>query len=397
MKIAVIGLGAIGAQIFWNLARTPGIDVVGFESAYVGHPFAGAGGESRLYRNLEVGDLDYVPVIRRAQQLWNELAAEADRSVRRLTGVLFIGDPGNPQVANALESAAMLDAPHETLTARDIVERFPQLSPRSDEIGIWDTDAGVIDPAATVTTAVARGVAHGGDVREYTRIDHLESRESGVRLHTARGFLDFDRAVVACGGWTTKLVPELRDFVVSKRLTSAWFAGTADTTLCGLPPFMRAAPHYCYGIPTTDGLTVKLGLGFNDHFSTADPDTVERDLRGDAARTEIDRFNRKFADLLPTLQPNPVRLDTYIESYTRTMHEHVRLHPDDSNIAVLTGFSGHGFKISPAIGEAGAQLISSGCTDLDLEFLTRATPLFDIEDVSTGTTSHNPLTSSTPI
>lgn len=395
MRIAVIGLGAVGAQVFWNLTKTTGIEVIGFESAFVGHPFAGAGGESRLYRNLEFGDLGYVPVIRRAQELWEELAVRANRRVRRLTGVLFIGESGSPQVANSLESAMMLNVPHEVLSTDGIARRFPQFSPHPEEIGVWDAEAGVIDPAAAITAAVGLGVANGGDVREHTRIIRLEPRGTGLRLHSADGISDVDRAVIACGGWTTQLVPELTNFVVSKRLTSAWFAGRNDGALNGLPPFMRAAPRYCYGIPTPDGQSVKLGLGFNDHHSTADPDAVERSLQGDDARLEIDRFNRNIADFLPVLQPNPVRLNTYIESYTRTMHEYIRLHPEDPNIAVLTGFSGHGFKISPAVGEAGAQLITERQTDLDLGFLSRASPLFDIENIATGTTTHNPLTSST--
>lgn len=393
MKIAVVGLGAVGSQVFWSLSRIAGIEVHGFESAYVGHPFAGAGGESRLYRNLEADDLGYLPIIHRAQELWKDLETKSGRQLRNLKGVLYVGKTDSTQVSNSLLSATELDTPLEVLSTRDIADRFPQFKLRADEVGLWDIEAGVISPELTITAAVGLGVSNGGQLHEYTRVDHLEPRGNGVRLHTAGSFSDFDRVVVACGGWTTQLVPGLRDFVVTKRLTSAWYPGTRDNVLQGLPPFMRAAPRYCYGIPTADGKTVKLGLGFNDHHSTGNPNTVERSLSGEAARAEIERFHPIVTDFLPVLQPNPVRLNTYIESYTRTMHEYVRLHPEDPNIAILTGFSGHGFKISPAIGEAGAQLITEGRTHLNLDFLTRADPLFDIEDIKTGTTTHNPLTS----
>lgn len=394
VKVAVLGLGAVGVQVLWNLSQTEGVEAVGYDSLYPGHPFAGAGGESRLYRNFELSDLAYMPIIRRADELWNRLEQACGRSLRRQTGVLLLGGSDNQQMKQALKSSEESDKPYELLSHSELRSQFPQFSLDSTDVGMWDKEGGVISPELTIALTANLAIENGATVHEHSRVRRIESRDDGVRIHTQTSFMDYDRVVVACGGWTSTLMPELKTEVVVKRLTSAWFLGKDEHSLSRLPPFMRTAPTYCYGVPTPDGQSVKLGLGFNDHLSVGNPDDVSRELIGQEAMNEIDRFDWIVRDLLPSVMSKPIRMNTYIESYTRSMHEYIRFHPHDSNIAVLTGFSGHGFKISPAVGEIGAQMITVGTPELDIDFLREAPPEFSISNINTGETTHNPLVSS---
>ena len=394
MKIAVVGLGAVGVQVLWNLSQTADVEAVGYDSLYPGHPFAGAGGESRLYRNFELSDLSFMPIIRRADELWQTLEQACGRSLLRRTGVLLLGGSDNQQMKHALKSSEETDKPYELLSYSDLGSQFPQFSLGSTDMGMWDVEGGLISPELTIASTAHLATENGATIHENSRIRRIESRDDGVRVHADNSFKDYDRIVVACGGWTPTLLPELKTEVVVKRLTSAWFLGRNEHSLSRLPPFMRTAPTYCYGTPTLDGQSVKLGLGFNDHLNVGDPDEVSRELSGQEAMDEIGRFDWIVRDLLPSLMPKPIRMNTYLESYTRSMHEYIRFHPQDSNIAVLTGFSGHGFKVSPALGEIGAQMITAGTTELDIEFLREAPPEFSITDINTGQTSHNSLVSS---
>lgn len=76
------------------------------------------------------------------------------------------------------------------------------------------------------------------------------------------------------------------------------------------------------------------------------------------------------------------------------MLEHVRHHPDSNDVVVLTGFSGHGFRAAPAIGEIGAELVLHGESTTEIGFLAEAPPPFDILNPETGEASHNPVMSS---
>lgn len=392
MKIAVIGLGAIGAQVLWHLSRTPGVEAHGFESAYPGHPEAGAGGESRLFRTVELDDPAYEPVIARADRLWEELQAAAGRTLRTTTGVLLSGKADSPQMQRALQSGKRSSADCRVLKASEIRARFPQFRVAEEDIGIWDSGGGVIRPELTVATTAELARRGGAAVRSFTRVTGLRSAHGGIELDTASGSFVFDRVVTACGGWTTRLLPQLRERIVARRLTSAWFHARDDGYLKTMVPFMRTAPDYCYGIPSPGMLTLKLGLGFNDHLPAPDPDTVPRS----PGPGERERFGWIIRDLLPGLDPMPMRMSTYIESYTTSMHDHIAFDEEVPGLLVLGGFSGHGFKVAPAIGEIGAQLAARGTSDIDVGFLREARDVFRITDPATGATTHNEIVASRP-
>ena len=393
MRIAVVGLGAIGSQVLWQLSKRNGIDVHGFDSAYPGHPTAGAGGDSRLFWNLELAEPDYVPLIRRAAALWGELEQVSDSALRDHTGVLVYGAAGSAQVQCALASADA-EAPIEVLHADELRTRFPGMAFQDDAVGAWDVGGAVIRPERTVAVAAELASRQGARVHAFAEVSAVVSRGSGVDLVMEDRTERFDRVVVACGGWTPQLLPAVRDEIVAKRLTSMWFTPREERTIEGLPPFLRAAPNYCYGIPSRDGRTIKVGLGFNDHTATGDPDTLERHLSGRSLAEQIQRFAWIQQTMLPGLNARPERVGTYVESYSRSMLEYVRRHPEDDRILVMTGFSGHGFRVAPAMGEVGAQLVLDGRSDIDVGFLADAPPVFDILDPSRGITTHNAVMAS---
>ena len=76
--VAVVGLGAMGSMATWQLAQA-GADVVGFEQYGLAHDRGAIGGESRLFRMAYHEGAEYVPLLRRARELWGELAEATGR------------------------------------------------------------------------------------------------------------------------------------------------------------------------------------------------------------------------------------------------------------------------------------------------------------------------------
>src|SRR5690554_1744925 len=278
MKVAVIGLGAIGVQVLWQLSQIKGVETHGFDKNYPGHPAAGAGGESRLFWNLELAKPAYIPLIERAATTWRELEAISGRVLRDQTGVLIYGSEDDAQIHCALESAGKIGVPVELLDTTALRKQFPQIVFSAHTLGLWDTTGAVIRPERTVevTAELARG--NGARIHELTSVSALDLSGSRIGVLSSSGWQTYDRVVLACGGWTSKLAPHTQDEVVTRRLTSMWFSAHQDNHFIGFPPFLRAAPHYCYGIPSHDRRSVKLGLGFNDHYTTGDADSLPRHL-----------------------------------------------------------------------------------------------------------------------
>lgn len=181
---------------------------------------------------------------------------------------------------------------------------------------------------------------------------------------------------------------------MTRRLTSLWFTGNDDDTLTNLPSFLRVAPSYCYGIPSHDSRSVKLGLGFNNHYATGDADSLPRTLKGEALEEQLRKFEWIRDDMLSGLSRRPYRVETYVESYTRSMMEYIRPHPENENVLIMTGFSGHGFRVAPVLGEIGCQIAIDGKSGLDISFMKRAKPVFSILDKELGLTTHNSVMTS---
>jgi sarcosine oxidase len=235
------------------------------------------------------------------------------------------------------------------------------------DIALWDVRGGFIRPELTVSTAARMALQRGAKVVTDTPVLGVRGTPTGAVVTTDRGEQHFDRAIVCAGGWTAKLLPQFRGIVETRRLISSWHFAADPNYLSGILPFIRTEPTYCYGIPTADYTAMKIGLGYSQHLEVNDPDDVERIVRPD----ELAPFHEKISRYLPGLDLHPMRTETYLETYTPTRHEWMGPHPDMDNVTVLSGFSGHGFKMCPAIGEIGANLVLGEASPFDLGFLNK--------------------------
>ena len=364
MKVAVVGVGTMGAQVMWQLSKR-GVDVTGFETYAPGHSRGAAGGENRLFRTIELEEPGYGPIVARADFLWDELQRETGRELRTLTGALVLGSAEHEQMQSALRIATELGVAHEVLDDRQLARRFPQYGVDDGDVAILDVRGGFVRPELTVASTARLAQRHGASIIAGTKVLDVRGTPSGAVVVTEHGQRSFDRVVVCAGGWTGKLLPEFRKIVETRRLISSWHFPVQSDYLKGILPFIRTEPTYCYGIPTPDYTAMKVGLGYSAHREVDDPDDVERTVQPD----ELGPIEEKIGRYLPGLDLHPMRTETYLETYTESRREWIGPHPDMDNVLVLSGFSGHGFKMCPAIGEIGAHLVLGEPSPVDLGFL----------------------------
>lgn len=367
LKVGVVGLGTMGAQALWQLSKQ-GIDATGFETYSPGHPMGAAGGETRLFRNIELQDLRYGPIVARADDIWNELQQESGLELREVTGALVMGSPRDEQMQTALASARTSGKPYEIYDEAELKDKHPQFTVDTGDIAIWDYEGGSIRPELTVATVAGLAARNGATVNRFSKVRSIRDESERVTVVTDFGEHNFDRVIVTAGGWTNELLPSMKSTIVVRRVISAWFFGEKAGHLRNVVPFIRTVPNYCYGLPTTDHTAMKLGVGFENHIPADFPDTVDRTVRYD----ELAPFEQVIERYMPGLSPYPMRTETYIESYTLDHREWIGRHPDMPNVIVMAGFSGHGFKMSPAYGEVAAQLAVDGRSELDVDFLIPA-------------------------
>lgn len=350
-RIAVVGTGTVGSQVLWQLARR-GVNAVGYELFSPGHPRGAAGGESRLFRYVELEDLRYLPVVQRANTLWNELEDTSDASLRSLNGALTLLEEGTAASSIALESAEQLGDRAVVLSQDDMRRWHQDFRLRETEFGILDKDAGTIFPDRAIQAATNAAIVDGATVRTETRVTEIAARGSQVAVSSDDSVEIFDKVIVAAGAWTSTLLPEMAPLLAPRRLLSTWFLPRPGHDLASVKPYIRADPNYSYGLPTADGSAMKLGLGFAHHHAIDSPDTAN--LR--VEESDLTAVRALVGDLFPNLESYPMRINPYFEAYTRSRIEYVGDHPTLENVIVMAGFSGKGFKTSPALGELGARL-----------------------------------------
>lgn len=231
-------------------------------------------------------------------------------------------------------------------------EAFPKFNIHDDELAILDLEGGIIFPDRTIQTAAALAVENGATLRKESRVIGIEQRDGQVWVRTEDGEQDaYDRVVVAAGPWTGQLLPEMKQYFAIRRLTSTWFRPRFRETMEGLPAYVRTEPNYSYGLPSPDGTSMKVGLGFPNHLAVESPDATEYTL----TEADLEPLRNLVRDLFPTLEDYPTRFTVCHESYTKSRIEWVQPHPQMENVLVMAGFSGKGFKNSPALGEIGAR------------------------------------------
>ncbi|TMR97835.1 N-methyl-L-tryptophan oxidase [Nonomuraea basaltis] len=365
-RVAVVGVGTMGSQAAWRLAAR-GAEVVGFDRFAPGHDRGAAGGETRIFRSAHFEDSRYVPLLRHADGLWRRLQEETGRELRRLTGCLLMGPTEHHQMATVLQSIAEHDLDHEVIDAEALAKRFPQYRIEDGDAAVLDRHAGFLRPELTVLSAARRAEELGAKIHRYTPVREIAPSGDGVVISTDAGSERFDAAVVTVGPWVNDLLPDLPWEVDVRRVVSAWFVPVGDTWAGEeRPAFIRTAPVHCYGLPSPDGVTVKMGLSRQLHRPVADPNSLDRTVQPE----ELDVFTELLRRHLPGLLPDPVRLSVFMEGYTESSRPLVGPLPGAENAILLAGFSGHGFKLSPAMGDIAADLALDGHTDQPIEFMT---------------------------
>lgn len=364
--VIVAGLGAMGSQALWRLARR-GVRVIGVEQFSPGHDRGASHGESRIIRSAYAEGAAYVPLIRRAWELWRELERVSEQALVERTGGLMIGAPGSEIVAGSLASAETHGLGYELLTPDELRRRFPQHRVADGLAGLYEEAAGVVRPEAAVRAAVRTAVSLGAEVRTGAVVTEVvaDPDRPGVRL--GGELLTARHLVVALGSWLPRLVPGVAGQLAPVRRVMGWFrpADAAVFAPAKFPIFVREDERFAwYGFPSMDRETVKVALHQGpDLDEPVDPAAGPRP----PDETDAARLAEVVSGALPGLRTDPVRMKEC--TYTKTPDEHflVGRRPELPGLTLLGGFSGHGFKFAPALGEVAAQLALTGRTDLPIE------------------------------
>jgi len=369
----VIGMGGMGSATAYHLARR-GRTVLGLERYDIPHDRGSSHGLSRIIRLAYCEHPSYVPLLRRAFELWRELERVSSRQVLHVTGSLDIGPPDSEVVAGSLLSCRTHDIPHELLDAAEITRRFPGYQLPSGSFAVFQKDGGFLFPELCIVTHVQAAQAAGAEIRARERVLDWAPLGSGVQVRTESTTYVADRLVISAGAWVGKLVPELAVSAVPERQVLGWFQPFQPELFTPerFPVFnLASAEDRFYGLPIFGVPGFKVGKYHHLH-EPLDPDHPDFDCY-----PRDEEVLREFvAQYFPQAAGPTMALRACI--FTNTPDEHFILDalPECPQVLVASPCSGHGFKFCSVVGEIMADLVERGETrhDISLHRLARLRP-----------------------
>ena len=366
--VAIVGLGGMGSATLAQCAKR-GASVIGLEQFARAHDLGSSSGKSRMIRKAYFEDSAYVPLLLRAYDLWRELERESGEELLRLTGLLLAGSADSEIIIGATRAAHEHSLPLESLNARDIGSRYPMLKVLDDEVGVYEPDGGVLDPERSVAAHLRMAEAAGAQLRFTNVMKTWEATADGFVVHLAEGDQVASRALVlSLGPWFQKALAKLGVVLRVQRNVQAWFKPASSLySAPDFPPFLldrKGLPAPLYGFPDF-GEGVK--AAFHAHGAFTDPAHVDREV--DLGR-DIEPIREAMEQWMPGAAATFRAAKPCLYSLTPDRHFVVDRHPEHARLVLCGGFSGHGFKFAPVIGEIAADLALEGTSRHDIGFLS---------------------------
>ncbi|MEL0289140.1 MAG: FAD-dependent oxidoreductase, partial [Gammaproteobacteria bacterium] len=153
----VIGCGGMGSAALRALALK-GKRVLGIEQFEPGHDRGSSHGHSRIIRLAYNEHPDYVPLLRRAFELWSDIEVETGQRLFVKTGGLDIGPMDGRVVSGALAACRTHNLAHEWMTGPEIHRRFPGVEVPEHYGAVFHEEAGYLNPEACIDAMVASAV-----------------------------------------------------------------------------------------------------------------------------------------------------------------------------------------------------------------------------------------------
>jgi sarcosine oxidase len=361
--VVVVGVGGMGSAALYHLARR-GKRVLGLERFDVPHEHGSSHGLTRIIRLAYFEHPAYVPLMRRAYELWRELETEAGEQLLHVTGIV---EAGERIYEGTLRACREHDLPHETIDGREVGRRFPAYRLPSDLPVVFQPDGGFVVHERCIVAHVTGALAAGAVVRARERVLEWEDTGSGVRVTTDRAIVEAERLVLTAGAWSQDVARLPAGMVRGVRQALAWLR-PSDPALfepARFPVFNLALDgEHFYGFPAFGIPGFKLGR--YDHFGAGgDPDGIEREPTL-ADETPLREFAERY---FPEGAGPALAVKTCLFEPSPDEHFLIDCHPDAPHAVLGAGFSGHGFKFCSVVGEILADLALDGDTRHDIGFL----------------------------
>ena len=359
----IIGAGVMGASLAYHLTRAGMTRVtVVDKKGLCGGMTAKSGALVRMhYTNEPEARMAFAAL--RYFQHWQEMVGGQCGFTR--TGFVVTVTPDNAaRLCKNVEMLQRIGVTTSVITAQELQELQPFAQVDDLTVAAYEPESGYADPRATTTAFMQQAQRQGAVLREGVRVTAIRTVGGRViGVDTSGGPIDAPIVVVMAGPWSDRLLKTAGiDFpLIPQRAQIAFYQRPAELAK-GHMVFIDGALG-AYFRPHGTELTL-IGVGHWKPEPPPDPDAYNEANDPDF----IPAAQLKVARRIPALQhAEYARGHAGIYDVSPDTRAILDRAPGVDGLYIAAGFSGTGFKISPAVGACMAELITQGrATFVDL-------------------------------
>lgn len=217
--IIVVGSGSVGSAAGYY-ATQAGLKVLMIDNGHPPHDQGSHHGETRLIRHAYGDGTSYVPMVLRAQRLWDELEQKTGEQIMHRCGVINIGSKDSKFIRNVIDSAKKYQIPIEILTAKAVTYRWPQITVPDGYVGVYDINAGYLK-CEIATANYIRLAKEAGCTQLFNCSVTGIGRDNDLqKIETANGCYLGHKVLLSAGTWMKQLLTDLP--VIPTRKVFSW-------------------------------------------------------------------------------------------------------------------------------------------------------------------------------
>lgn len=364
--VIVIGLGVMGGAAAYHCSKR-GQKVLGLDANPQHHSYGSSHGATRAIRETYFESPDYVPLAQRSFELWRELEEASGVALLSTSGAIYVAPKDHALLGGVRSAAEQHSLSIENLDRQGMAKRFPGFSLPKDWEGVFESRGSVLQAESCLRAHTDLARKHGAELRFGCGAKSWKQTASGsIIVESDAGRCEADAVILTVGPWAPNALRELDLPLSGRRIPVIHFEPKRSDLYDAkdMSVYFWATPQGVFaGFPNIAGEGMKIMR--HDVGDACTPETVRREVTPSDIG-ELESFTDTY---MPYANGGVIKSLVCLYTMTPDNHFVIDRHPGFQNLVYATGFSGHGFKFAPVVGEILADLVLNNETAHPIGFL----------------------------